>query len=80
MSSIQLDNLSRGFSFKSKDELNMSMGLTDISAKEVLNTYSNQDLKDIIKNFGDEEEASKIAKNIIKERGIINKLIQQMNL
>ena len=40
LSSIQLDNLSRGFSFKSKDELNMVMGQTEISAKEVINTYS----------------------------------------
>ena len=59
LSSIQLDDLSRGFSFKSQSELNMSMGLTEISAKKVLNTYSSQDLKDIIKIFGEEEEASK---------------------
>ena len=68
LSSIQLDDLSRGFSFKSKNELSMSMGQTERSAKKVLNTYSGQDLKDIIKNFGDEEEASKISKNIVNER------------
>ena len=68
LSSIQLDDLSRGFSFKSKDELNMVMGQTKISAKDVLNTYSNQDLKDIIKTFGDEEDASKIAKNLVRHR------------
>ena len=68
LSSIQLDNLSRGFSFKSKSELNMSMGQTEISAKKVLNTYSSKDLKDIIKILGEEEEASKISKNIVKER------------
>ena len=38
LSSIQLDDLSRGFSFKSQSELDMSMGLTEISAKKVLNT------------------------------------------
>ena len=37
LSSIQLDDLSRGFSFKSKRELNMSMGQTEQSAKKVLN-------------------------------------------
>ena len=58
----------RGFSFKSQSELNMSMGLTEISAKKVLNTYSSQDLRDIIKIFGEEEEALKISKNIVKER------------
>ncbi len=68
LSSIQLDDLTRGFSFKSKNELNMSMGQTKRSAKEVLNTYSNKDLKEIIKIFGEEEEASKISNNIVKER------------
>ena len=68
LSSIQLDNLSRGFSFKSKSELNMSMGQTEISAKEVLNTYSSKDLKDIIKIFGEEVDASKISRNIVNER------------
>ncbi len=68
LSSIQLDDLSRGFSFKSKNKLNMSMGQTSRSAKEILNTYNIQDLKDIIKVFGEEEEAKKIAKNIVKER------------
>ncbi len=68
LSSIQLDDLSRGFSFKSKNVLDMSMGQTERSAKTVINSYGSQDLKDIIKTFGDEKEASKIAKNIIKER------------
>ena len=68
LSSIQLDDLTRGFSFKSKSELNMSMGQTELSAKKVINTYSGKDLKDIIKIFGEEDEASKISKNIVKER------------
>ena len=46
----------------------MSMGQADRSAKSVLNDYSSQDLKKIIKTFGDEKEASIIAKNIVKER------------
>ncbi len=68
LSSIQLDDMSRGFSFKSTDALNMSMGQTEMSAQKVLNTYSGNDLKDIIKTFGEEKEASKISKNIIIER------------
>ena len=63
LSSIQLDDLSRGFSFKSKNELNMSMGQTE-DCKEVLNNYSYKDLKENNKNFRDEGEATKIAKNI----------------
>ena len=70
LSSIQLDDLSRGFSFKSKDELNMSMGNTERSAKEFLNNCSYKDIKEIIKTFGDEDEASKIAKNLVIERKI----------
>ena len=46
----------------------MSMGLTNVSAKEVLNTLNNDNLKDIIKIFGEENDASVISKNIIKER------------
>ena len=68
LSSIQLDDLSRGFSFKSKRELNMSMGQTEQSAKKVLNSYSSKDLMDIIKTFGEEKEASKISRNIVRER------------
>ena len=40
LSSIQLNNLKRGFSFKSKDKLDMSMGLADVSAEEVINSIS----------------------------------------
>ena len=68
IASLQLDDLSRGFSFKSKNKLNMSMGQTEDFCKEVINNYSKQDLKDIIKTFGEEEEASKISTNIIKDR------------
>ena len=47
----------------------MSMGLSHISAFEVINSLNQNDLKDIIKNFGEENEASTIAMNIIKEKG-----------
>ena len=70
LSSIQLNNLQRGFSFKSKDKLDMSMGLTDISAEEVINNFSEIELKLIIKIFGEEKEASKIARNIVESRKI----------
>ena len=44
------------------------MGLSDISAQEVVNNLSESQLKLIIKTLGDEREASKIAKNIVKSR------------
>ena len=70
LSSIQLNNLSRGFSFNSKDSLDMSMGLSSTSAEEVVNNFSEQNLKSIIKILGEEKDASRIAKNIIKMRVI----------
>ena len=70
LSSIQLNDLKRGFSFKSKESLDMSMGLSSISAEEVINEYSGHTLKLIIKILGEEKEASRIVKNIIKARSI----------
>ena len=46
----------------------MSMGLSNISAQEVINSFSETQLKLIIKTFGEERDASKIAKNIAKAR------------
>ncbi len=68
LSSLQLKNLKRGFSFKSKDKLDMSMGLSNTSAQEVINKLSESQLKLIIKILGEEKEASKIAKNIVRAR------------
>ena len=70
LSSIQLDDFDRGFSFNSKEKLNMAMGLNEISAFEAINNLSEIDLKLIIKILGDEKEASKIAKNIVYYRNI----------
>ena len=70
MSSFQIMDMSRGFSFKSKEKLDMNMGLSSISAEEIINNYRENNLKLIIKIFGEEREASKIVKNIIKARKI----------
>ena len=68
LSSLQLKNFSRGFSFHSKDELDMTMGLSDFSAKEAINNLGEIQLKSIIKILGEEKEAKIIAKNIVKAR------------
>ena len=70
LSSIQLDDLERGFSFKSQRKLNMKMGLNEISALEAINNLSETHLRLVIKLLGDEKEASKIAKNIVKQRSV----------
>tara|TARA_B100000795_G_C22565987_1_gene348172 strand:- start:64 stop:696 length:633 start_codon:yes stop_codon:yes gene_type:complete len=59
----------------------MSMGLSITSAEEVVNEYSEQKLKLIIKILGEEKDASRIAKNIIKARSIkkitkVNQLVE----
>ena len=68
LSSIQLNDFERGFSFKSSKNLDMSMGLSQISAQDAINNLSEINLKLIIKILGEEKEASRIAKNIIKFR------------
>ena len=68
LSSIQLNDLERGFSFKSTKKIDMAMGLNEISAQDVINNLSELDLKLIIKILGEEKEAAKIAKNIVKYR------------
>ena len=70
LSSFQLQDFSRGFSFKSKDKLDMSMGLTSLSAEDIINNFKENDLKMILKILGEENEASKIVKNIIKKRSV----------
>ncbi len=77
LSSIQLKDLKRGFSFNSKDKLDMNMGLSNISAEEVINKLSEKHLKLIIKIFGEEQDAAIIAKNIVKARS--NKKITRVN-
>ena len=68
LSTFQLQDYSRGFSFKSKDKIDMQMGLSNTSAEDVINTLDEKSLKLIIKILGEEKEAGRIAKNIIKAR------------
>ena len=68
VSNMQILNLDRGFSFNSKTSIDMRMGLNSISANEVINSFSQQTLNDIIRLFGEEKESFKISKNIINER------------
>lgn len=69
VSSYQLDNQERGFSYNGDAPLDMRMDRTQkLSAKEVLNTYEEADLSRIIRDYGEENFARQIAKNIVKAR------------
>jgi len=70
VSSYQLDNPERGFAFES-DELDMRMDKTQkLSAREVLNFYSREDLENIIKNYGECRRYKKVVNAIISKRPI----------
>jgi len=64
----QIKDKSKGLSFNSDGDLNMKMGLNDFSAKEAINNLEAVELEKIFKFFGEEKEAKKIVKNIIKIR------------
>lgn len=64
VSSFQLDTDERGFSYHKNAPLDMRMSKTGISARDVVNTYSEQELSSILFRYGEEKFARQIAKNI----------------
>lgn len=71
VSSPQLDNASRGFSFHNDARLDMRMDKRQkLSAYEVVNEYPYEKLVDILFNYGEEVNAKSIAKSIINNRPI----------
>ena len=69
VSSVQLDEKDRGFSFHQDARLDMRMDTkANFSAYDVVNFYSYQDLVRILRDYGEEKYATSIAKNILKSR------------
>lgn len=69
VSSMQLDQTERGFAYKVDAPLDMRMDPTKgITAADVLNTYSHGELAHVLKAYGDERFAGKIASAVLRER------------
>jgi 16S rRNA (cytosine1402-N4)-methyltransferase len=69
VSSMQLDFADRGFAYSQEAPLDMRMDQSSgLSAQEVLDTYSRQDLVRVIRTYGEEKFATKIVDNIIAAR------------
>lgn len=69
VSSYQLEEIERGFSYMKDAPLDMRMDKNSpFSAYDVVNKYSQQELEKVIREYGEEKWASRIAKFIVKER------------
>lgn len=68
VSSYQLDTPERGFSFHSDAPLDMRMSRSGMSAADVVNNYSEQELRRVIRDYGEERFAGAIAREIVRTR------------
>ncbi|HYN20645.1 MAG TPA: 16S rRNA (cytosine(1402)-N(4))-methyltransferase RsmH [Thermoanaerobaculia bacterium] len=68
VSSMQLDTPERGFSFRFDAPLDMRMGLAERTAADLVNTGSEGELEKIIRDFGEEKQARRIARAIVAAR------------
>ena len=83
VSSMQLDEGSRGFSYSHDAPLDMRMDQSrGITASEIINTYQPGELVRILRVYGEEKFATRIVENIVKERAIapMNSTIQLASL
>ncbi|HNB85578.1 MAG TPA: 16S rRNA (cytosine(1402)-N(4))-methyltransferase RsmH [Anaerolineales bacterium] len=68
-SSMQFDNAERGFSFMQDGPLDMRFGINAMmSAEEIVNTFDERELADIIFRYGEDRDSRKIAKAIVMNR------------
>ena len=68
VSSYQLDTAERGFSYHKDANLDMRMSQSGISAEDLVNDFTENELSDIFFRFGEEKYSRKIAAKIVKER------------
>lgn len=71
VSSMQLDDAERGFSYAQDAPLDMRMDAnTDLTAERIVNTYSVKELARILRVYGEERFASRIAQRIVESRSV----------
>jgi 16S rRNA (cytosine1402-N4)-methyltransferase len=71
VSSFQLDNPSSGFTYREEAKLDLRMDKTKaVSAADIVNSYSEEDIADILYEYGEEKNSRKIAHKILIERKI----------
>ncbi len=68
VSSHQLDEAERGFSYHADAPLDMRMSQTGLSARDIVNTWTEQELTTILRDYGEEKFAGRIAANIVRAR------------
>lgn len=68
VSSMQIDTPERGFSYMKDGKLDMRMGKSELSAKEIINNFKKEVISDIIFKYGEERNARKIARAVEKAR------------
>ena len=68
VSSLQIDDSDRGFAYAHDAPLDMRMGRQELTAAQILNTYSKTDLVRILRTYGEERFADRIARRIVAER------------
>lgn len=73
VSSFQLDNAESGFSYRSDAKLDLRMDKSRLlTAADVVNSFSEEQISDIIFNFGEERNSRKIARRIVEIRNQVN--------
>jgi 16S rRNA (cytosine1402-N4)-methyltransferase len=68
VSSLQVDDPERGFAYAQDAPLDMRMGRQELTAAQILNTYSKAELARILRSYGEERFAERIAGRIVTER------------
>ncbi|MDO8729169.1 MAG: 16S rRNA (cytosine(1402)-N(4))-methyltransferase RsmH [bacterium] len=70
ISTLQLENSGRGFSFLKNEPLDMRMSGEGITARDILNSWDEHAIELVLRGFGEEKISKKIARAIIKRRKI----------